>query len=355
MKTKKFVNIFIFIFITFIAYHLLIWFFITSKIFNLPKNYIVGDLGRMSYQVNCLVLRKTHVDLNVSHYYKQNFKNQKIDIVTLGDSFFNGGGGGRNPYLQDYLVKYTHKKILNIINNNPQQSPIALIENLIDIGWFDKYKPKYLILESVQRAMDTFNKEKKIPLTDLDTINNSILSPGQSLFTYVPKIKIINTANYKSLYYTIAYNFSNNAKKDVYKFHLKRKMFKKGNKVILIHKDDLHKIDFFTAKKLLKINKKLNDISIKLQKKGISLIVLIATNKYNLYSDYIEEQNNFPKDLFFKKFEQLPKKYIYINTKEILYPYLTKEKDIFYLDDTHWSYKANSIISKYIEKQGILK
>ena len=41
----------------------------------------------------------------------------------------------------------------------------------------------------------------------------------------------------------------------------------------------------------------------------------------------------------------LQKDYIFINSKKILSEYLEKdEKDIFYVDDTHWSYKASNIL-----------
>ena len=355
MSYKKYITFLISFIVLFISYHLLVYNLFTNKIFNLPKGYIVGDLGRMSYLVNFSILRKTEVDLNCSHFYMKNFKEQPYDVITLGDSFFNGGGGGKNPYLQDYMVKYTHLKILNILNFNPKQSPIYLIENLIKIGWFDHYKPKYLILESVTRSLTgKFDLNNKYPINTIKEMNQKIISPGYSLFTYVPTIKLINTANYKIPYYNIAYLFNNHAQKDVYKFHLKKQLFSKNKREILFYHEGVEHASAFTHAKVQDINKKLNAISHKLKRIGIKLIFLVAVDKYDLYSPYLKEKN-LPKNHFFQNFDEIKKDYIFINTKEILQPYLdynsSKSLDIFYLDDTHWTYKANDIIAKFIAKK----
>ena len=69
-----------------------------------------------------------------------------------------------------------------------------------------------------------------------------------------------------------------------------------------------------------------------------------AVDKYNLYSPYITS-NNYAKSMFFEYLDTLPKDYIFINSKKILSEQLEKgEKDIFYVDDTHWSYKASNIL-----------
>ena len=184
LKPTGYSKIIFVLIVLFLSYHIVIWNFYTSKMLNLPEKNSVGDLGRMSYQINSLHYRKNFVDLNKTHLYRANFLGEKIDIVTLGDSFFNGGGGGKNAYIQDYLVQDTNMSVLNILNFNPQQSPLSLIENMIDVGWFAKYKPKYFILETVERNVpNIFNLTKKFPIDTLKELEEKILSPGQDLFT----------------------------------------------------------------------------------------------------------------------------------------------------------------------------
>lgn len=65
-----------------------------------------------------------------------------------------------------------------------------------------------------------------------------------------------------------------------------------------------------------------------------------VVDKYNLYSDYIEN-NKYPSSEFFEKYDKLQKRYYYINTKDILKDKVRHgEKEIFCADDTHWSWKA---------------
>lgn len=352
IKPIHFVKLLSFTILIFLAYHLSIWYFYTSKMLNLPTQHVVGDLGRMSYQINSLDYRKNYKDLNVSHFYKINYNGQKIDIVTLGDSFFNGGSGGKNAYIQDYLVQDTNLTVLNILNFNPQQSPITLIENMIETGWFNKYEPKYFILETVERDIPTiFNLTQKFPIKDLTQLEAEILSPGQDLFTFVPEVSMINTANYKISYYRLVYIYNNHAQKQVYKFKLIKDLFSvKNSNTLLCYNEDIKRIASFSNNKLNEVNDKINKLSQTLSNYGIKLIFLVSVDKYDLYSDYIEN-NPFPENTFFQRYNNLKKDYIFIDTKNILTKLLKDNTlDVFYADDTHWSYKANEAISKKLSK-----
>jgi hypothetical protein len=72
-----------------------------------------------------------------------------------------------------------------------------------------------------------------------------------------------------------------------------------------------------------------------------------AVNKYDLYSDYISD-NRQPNDPFFGTIRPLEKNYLFVDTKDILEKELIKgELDIFYSDDTHWSFKASKAIVQH--------
>lgn len=86
--------------------------------------------------------------------------------------------------------------------------------------------------------------------------------------------------------------------------------------------------------KILHINKKLTNFR--------------APDKYNVYYDYIEFKKH-PRNTFFSKIRPLPKRYNFIDTKFILEEAIKKgQKDIYHVDDTHWSYKASEIIAENI-------
>jgi len=65
-----------------------------------------------------------------------------------------------------------------------------------------------------------------------------------------------------------------------------------------------------------------------------------SVDKYNLYSRFIVD-NPYPDSRFFEELRKLPKRYVFIDTKKLLLGELERgEKDLFYPDDTHWSWKA---------------
>ena len=80
--------------------------------------------------------------------------------------------------------------------------------------------------------------------------------------------------------------------------------------------------------------------------KGVELIVLVCPDKYDLYQNYVNN-NPYPRKTINEDFRTVVgnREEIVIG-KEILLPYIDRgEKDIYYLDDTHWSYKSAKIIA----------
>jgi hypothetical protein len=103
------------------------------------------------------------------------------------------------------------------------------------------------------------------------------------------------------------------------------------------------------------LNENFNVLARDLSQKGIKLIFMPAVDKYNLYRPYIVS-NIYKESIFFEYLETLPKEYIFINTKKILSKELENgEKDIFFADDTHWSYKASEKIVSDKEFKKIFK
>ena len=82
--------------VLFVSFHMIIWQF-TKRVY--PENFIVGDLARMSYKfglitpkINADTLTKKHINFKDFNYSDQ------VDVITIGDSFSNGMGGGENRY-----------------------------------------------------------------------------------------------------------------------------------------------------------------------------------------------------------------------------------------------------------------
>ena len=53
--------------------------------------------------------------------------------------------------------------------------------------------------------------------------------------------------------------------------------------------------------------------------------------------------------MFFHYFEKFPKKYIYINSKQILKSEFKDKKDMYFFDDTHWTPFSSMIIANRLK------
>jgi len=340
MKSKLYLKYLISIIIIFLSYHVLMWLFFTSKIFGLDDQTSTGDLSRMSYQIDMIRPKKLEYTLKKSFIYDKTFYNQDIDMITIGDSFSHGGGGGLNPYYQDYLATIYDKKILNI-NPIKYDQFIETAIGLHNSGFLKEKKVKYVLIQSVERfSAIRFSKDIHYAQFNLKNpeISNKIFSVQHQ------DISIINTANYKLPYYYMAYKFKENPKKDVHRLKLTKELFT-NHKDFLVFDGDIKNIPQFTQKNVAIINKNFNELARVLKKDGIKLIFMPTTDKYDMYYSYIKN-NTHPKNPFFDLIRPLHKEYIFVDVKAILKPLIDKgKKDIYFVDDTHWSPRGSQAVA----------
>ena len=90
------------------------------------------------------------------------------------------------------------------------------------------------------------------------------------------------------------------------------------------------------------VNQNLNTAARLMKAKGIKLIFFSAADKYNLYYPYITDKKGRPENPFFRQLREVQgKEYIYVDTLTPLRQALERgEKDIYWLDDTHWSHRG---------------
>lgn len=328
----------------YILYHTIVWLGWTSKIFN-QAPYHVGDLARMSYQINSIHYRKDENDLPKKHLrYTPDSPPQKVDIITIGDSFSNGGGLGRNAFYQDYLASHSPYMVLNIQNYDNDTTPVETISALITNGWLETIKPRVILIQTVARRLAIlYGREQR-----WDTVLPENFQQGLSQRAWrdePPQPPLVNTANYKLPYYSLMYHLTSFGQKNVLKLTLKEPLFSvQASTVLLLYKEDTTNLDHFNEASIKKINDNFNTLAQRLKELDILLVFMPAVDKYDLYSQAILD-NPFPSNPLFDLLEKSEKKYLLINTKKILREALTQgEKDIFYADDTHWSFRASELI-----------
>ncbi|MDD2321366.1 MAG: hypothetical protein PHO83_15080 [Geobacteraceae bacterium] len=328
----------------FIAANAVVWKCWTEKI--LSSEYHGGDLARMGYLPDSKLLRTNHEDLPLRHLEDTEYQGQPIKVLTIGDSFSNGGGSGKNRYYQDYIASINHCNVLNI---EPYQSQnfLELVVTLLHNGYLEKVRPEYLIFS----ASEKFCVEKYALGIDFSAKTDFAQSGTLQRMGYNstgngPGVTFMNEGNFKFLLNSFLYRFSDRAFfSKTFTRELSAPLFtSKDPRRLLFYRDDIRKTALSTPRTVSMLNDNLNTVADMLRKKGIRFYFMPCVDKYNLYSDFIVD-NPYPRSTFFEELRKLPKRYTLIDTKAILLPELKRgTKDIFYPDDTHWSWKASEKI-----------
>jgi len=309
-----------------------------------------GDLARTGYLVGAKLPRRAMVDLPRRHLEFKDYQGQKIDVLTIGDSFSNGGGGGQNSYYQDYIASFNAANVLNLGMFDQRKGPLATLIVLFNSGYLDVIKPKAVILQTVERiAVERFGQELSFAESlSVDEIiqryQGHVAAP-----TALPPVRFINTGNMKYLYYSMRYLVQDSPTRQVLVKRLSQPLFSAqlSDRLLFWH-DDIDNLVRQTPDGMLLLNENLNRMADLLARKGIKLYFMPAVDKYDLYSEYIVN-NPYPPNRFFERMRSLPKRYLFIDTKAILADGLRQgEKDLYYPDDTHWSWKASERIFKQV-------
>lgn len=347
---KKVVIIFLWINLSNLLINFIVWHIWTKTILVGTDTKKGGDLTRLGYMSDPIHLRETISILSLKHEESDSVDYEKspkdYEIVTFGDSFSNGGSGGINAYYQDYIATDYKKNILNVqnISDGNYLNTVVLLANS---GFLKKSNTRYVIVESIERSFidrcrTPLEKNKTLPLNEIERL---LLMKHYS--HEMPDYSFMNNGNYRFIITNIMRSFSENAfKNDVYAVPLSSQFFSYGNK-LLFYKDDIKCIKNYSLDNLKEANENLNKLAKLLKTQNIALIVLVAPNKYTLYGEFLQEPYKYGKSIFFEDYKHLPKEYLWIDSKSILREALLKgEKDLYYVDDTHWSNKASMLISQ---------
>jgi hypothetical protein len=316
-----------------------IWHLYTHQLFN--PIYYVGDLARLSYLSEYAQPRQEQNTLHKRQIFYHKWKGETIDIVTIGDSFSSGGGLGTNNYYQDWLATLHNLNVMNLPKLPDKLSNIETAYILLYSGFLDARPPKALLLEDIGREVVKQHGRKIHPSQhwSIAQITSYYTSKPD---TQIPSYSFLNSGNVKFLINQFLYLFDDNAIfSQVYKTKLKHAVFSQDtDNTLLFHAKDIENNSLIQDKSVALVTQNLNDLAALLAQKGIALYYMPVVDKLALYHDHIQSAK-YPKSLLFDKLKKYPRTYHLIDTQAILGAALAEgEKDIFFLDDTHWTWKA---------------
>ena len=337
---KKWVFSLVGIYLVFIALNLFVWKLYTEDILTFKK-YYNGGLDRMGYVVGSKHYRQPEFTLARGHIENADYRDQHVDVLTIGDSFSNVKDNGRDPLYQDWIASLHGLDVLNV-QPLPGATELATAVVLLNSGYLDRVRPRFLIVETVERNCvgayaGAFDAGQTRPLAEVERYYRKaayVFNP--------PDVGFLNTGNFKFILYSILYRFSDRAFfSDVCARDLSAPCFSvKNERRLLFYRSDVEGVPLATEQTVRLLNDHFNRVSDLLRKKGITLYFMPAADKYNMYSGYIVN-NPYPKSVFFELLRAMPRRYVLVDTKAILEGEIRQgERDVYYADDTHWSWKA---------------
>ncbi|MDR2593170.1 MAG: hypothetical protein LBC87_00160 [Fibromonadaceae bacterium] len=323
-KMKKFIIKSLFYFISFLCIY---------GIFIFWNGNLTGDIGRLGK----ISFGKDYVQYLEKNYLTDNLtidtlitfcEKLQIDeaskVCTIGDSFSNQGIYG----YQNYLAHLLGFKIINILRGDKELSNMAIA--LLNSNIIDSSNCSIFILSSVDRYV----------IPNLTYIDFEIQYEK-------PLLKMNDKNKNNSLYDLFSFIRLNlNYDNPIFEHSLKKECFthRHFSKILFNYKEDMNflntqKIDVAKAKEnLILLNKKFSE-------KGIKLIFLIAADKYDVYRPFMAD-NSLPIDTTTDELSNISDVFV-INTKPMLQEMVQNgEKDVYMVNDTHWSYKASEAVAR---------
>ena len=347
MTSKKYIACAVSVLCLFMIINLALWHGIVKQNFNQREINRMGSITTPQPIIEEKHYQRHHTELVD---YLASGKIESFDVLTIGDSFSN-----TEYNYQDYIVDTYGLKILNA---RIQYTPLSDVYILLNLGIIDEIKPRVIIIESVERGVqDRFGSYEIVSNISSDITRERIIlsKPNTTAASISSGIfaPILVKSSIKFLYDKV-YHFlkPEQLSPEIYITKLDRNFFTNpGQENTLLHYFE----DFNYLKKPLNaemVNQNLNTAARLLKAKGITLIFFVAADKSDLYYPYILNKKGRSQNPFFQKMRDVQgKEYTYIDTLPILRQALERgEKDVYWLDDLHWSHKGIKIFCDELVK-----
>ncbi|MBQ7154458.1 MAG: hypothetical protein IJR85_02745 [Synergistaceae bacterium] len=343
MSTRKYVFSVTLVMYAFMAVNLVLWYGLTREVFGMKDMNRMGGTKTPEALTGNVSYTKHHTELAE---YIASGRHESFDVLTLGDSFSNG----KNNY-QDYLV---NRYGLRVINVRIKYHCLEDLYMLLNAGIVDEISPRVVILESVERSVQgRLGMESKFSQdTDRKTIINVLLNQADKS----PKISTASAGIFEPVLvkWNITFLFNRlyrflhpeQLSPEVYITKLDRPFFTNpGHENTLMHYwEDLEYLKNPLNAEM--VNQNLNNAARLLKAKGIKLIFFAAADKYDLYYPYLTDKKGRPENPFFKEMREVQgKEYVFVDAMSVLREALARgEQDVYWMGDTHWSWKGIKIV-----------
>lgn len=323
------------------------------------KSYAVnghGDLANLASMTWSKTLtgqkkyERQHLELDEYLEQVNSGKDIKVDVLTLGDSFTNSGGGA---FYQDYLATQYGLTVVNVPSNRIKNiEALGMVEVLRNNGLLAQLKPKVIIVESVERYLfgryDAADYLKNIPVLDELTViknftkTNTEAAEKVRQDKFFPGFLVKRNLNYlheQSRYWR-------GKERDVSFAGLSKNAFTAVGK-----EDELMYItwDFTNPKvnpNVEQTAKNIQTVADNLKAMGIKLVFLPCPDKSSVYYPFLRHDGReYAAKPELDELLAIKRDYYMVDAKSILQQAVADGvTDVYWPDDTHWSWRGFEIV-----------
>lgn len=299
--------------------------------------YMQGDLGRLGKIPMKLYYERDsdqfiHETLYSTIFRMDSISSDTFNIMTCGDSFSSQGLYGYQNYMSLHGFHIINYYPYGPLRWNSFQSAY----DLMNLGYVDSSKVKVLVIESVERYL--FGR-----LSNLEFTHKKLAEKDEDINHTKDDVWSLSEAK---TYLDFQLGLKND-ENPVKQLELKKQLFSgtRGRSLYFYYHDITQGFSI-PKESYNQVRANIDSLYDKAASKGIELLILICPDKYDMYQDYVEN-NPYPRKSINEDFRKIVgcREDIIIG-KEVLLPYIQSgEKDMYYFDDSHWSYKSAKIIA----------
>lgn len=305
----------------------------------------LGQLGKISFDRN--YFNEIRKDRLTKHLRRDIAPGDTLTrIVTIGDSFSQMGDIGYSGYLAQTL----DEPIMNLPYPQNIHNPFQGSWGMLQSGMFDgAEKPDIVILETAERflidcavAFDRTLKPENPPVLYYSELEKVQGSEGDWR-NYLGRMNK-QASDWLKIQLRLEKNPVKHVKLSKAAFTIPGK-----EKDLYFMMENKHWTSL-TPEELVKVRETVEFIHGEFAKRGIKMLFLIPADKYGLHQDQAVD-NPYPRRETGRQYSVLDTLGYVINTYPILKPFVDRgETDINMADDSHWSYKASSIVADTLAK-----
>ena len=255
----------------------------------------------------------------------------RADVLVCGDSFTSGRGQGTMGY-HNYLARQGFRVVSCSSKGMPFRNPFKTAARMMELGYIDSLNTGVLLIESVERSLIDRLAYYDISVAEIDE--------GQ---WYEPRIESLEDAD-SSWSLLQARNYASiklGVEHPIRCVRLDAPFFSGSRPTdLFFYQDDLllMSVDEKIGQQSMQGLSKLLTVA---RQKGVRLLLLVCPDKYDIYQHHIVD-NPYPLKTVNEDFRRLAVDSLSIFfAKDVLLPHVDAgEIDLYYHDDTHWSYKS---------------